>query len=88
MIAAMSSATTGLIGVALLLVAIAVGLLVGPKWWHWDSFIVLTLVLFVPLMMAFFIPLPIVIILNVAISHAVWLKKQGANHAKAITASH
>ena len=88
MIAAMSSATTGLIGVALLLIAIAVGLLVGPKWWHWGSFIVLTLVLFVPLMMAFFIPLPIVIILNVAISHAVWLKRQGANHAKTVIATH
>jgi len=87
MIAAMSSATAGLIGVALLLVAIAVGLLVGPKWWHWGSFIVLTLVLFVPLMMAFFIPLPIVVILNVAISHAVWLKKHGANDVKAVTAS-
>jgi len=58
------------IGVAMLLIAIAVGWTVGPKWWHWGSFIVLTLVLFVPLMMAFFVPLPIVIILNVAISHA------------------
>ena len=55
MIAAVSSLTTGLIGVALLAVAVVVGLLVGPKWWHWGSFIVLTLVLFVPLMMAFFI---------------------------------
>ena len=75
MIAAVSSLTTGLIGVALLVVAVVVGLLVGPKWWHWGSFIVLTLVLFIPLMMAFFIPLPIVIILNVAISHAVWVRK-------------
>ena len=88
MIATVSSTTTGLIGVALLLIAVVVGLLVGPKWWHWGSFIVLTLVLFVPLMMAFFIPLPIVVILNVAISHAVWLKKQGANDSQAITASH
>jgi len=39
------------------------------------------------LMMAFFIPLPIVVILNVAISHAVWLKKHGANDMKAVTAS-
>jgi hypothetical protein len=75
MIAAVSSLTTGLIGVALLAVAVVVGLLVGPKWWHWGSFIVLTLVLFVPLMMAFFIPLPVVIVLNVAISHAVWVKR-------------
>jgi hypothetical protein len=28
-------------------------------------------------MMAFFIPLPIVVVLNVAISHNIWLKRQG-----------
>ena len=66
------------IGVALLLGAVVAGLLVGPKWWHWGSFVVLTLVLFIPLMMSFFIPLPMVVILNVAISHNVWLRKQGA----------
>jgi hypothetical protein len=76
------------IGVAMLLVAIAVGWMVGPKWWHLGWFIVLTLVLFVPSMMAFFIPLPIVIILNVAMSHAGWLKEQGALDATGIPASH
>ena len=86
MIAAMSSATAGLIGVALLLAAFAVGLIVGPKWWHWGAVVVLTLVLFIPLMMAFFIPLPIVVILNVAISHAVWQNKHGAPDAKGVPA--
>jgi hypothetical protein len=76
MIAAMSSATAGFIGLALLVGAFLLGLIVGPKWWHWGSFVVLTLVLFIPLMMAFFIPLPIVVVLNVAISHSMWLKKQ------------
>ncbi|MGA2528210.1 MAG: hypothetical protein ABSG36_03495 [Acidimicrobiales bacterium] len=74
----MSSATAAVIGVVLLAGAVVVGLAVGPKWWHWGSFIVLTLVLFIPLMMAFFIPLPIVVILNVAISHNMWLRKHGA----------
>ncbi len=35
MIAAMSSTTAGVIGVALLLAAVVVGLVVGPKWWNW-----------------------------------------------------
>jgi hypothetical protein len=73
----MSSAAAAVIGVVLLVGAVIVGLAVGPKWWHWGSFIVLTLVLFIPLMMAFFIPLPIVVVLNVAISHNIWLKRQG-----------
>ena len=58
----------------------------GPKWWHWGSFIVLTVVLFIPLAMAFFIPLPIVVILNVAISHSVWMKKHGTAPGDGITA--
>jgi 4-amino-4-deoxy-L-arabinose transferase-like glycosyltransferase len=74
----MSSAAAAVIGVALLVGAVIVGLAVGPKWWHWGSFIVLTLVLFIPLMMAFFIPLPIVVVLNVAISHNIWLRKRSA----------
>jgi 4-amino-4-deoxy-L-arabinose transferase-like glycosyltransferase len=74
----MSSAAAAVIGVALLVGAVIVGLAVGPKWWHWGSFIVLTLVLFIPLMMAFFIPLPIVVVLNVAISHNIWLKQRSA----------
>jgi len=74
----MSSAAASVIGVALLVGAVIVGLAVGPKWWHWGSFIVLTLVLFIPLMMAFFIPLPIVVVLNVAISHNIWLRKRSA----------
>jgi F0F1-type ATP synthase assembly protein I len=78
MIAAMSSTTAGVIGVALLLAAVVVGLVVGPKWWNWRSFVALTLVLFIPLMMSFFIPLPIVIILNVVISHGIWQRKHGA----------
>lgn len=73
----MSSAIAAVIGVVLLVGAVVVGLVVGPKWWHWGSFIILTLVLFIPLMMAFFIPLPIVVILNVAISHAIWQKQHG-----------
>ena len=77
MIAAMSSETAALIGVALLAGAVFFGFVVGPKWWHWGSFVVLTIVLFIPLAMAFFIPLPIVVVLNVAISHSVWLKKHG-----------
>ncbi|MGA3351907.1 MAG: hypothetical protein ABSD85_01815 [Acidimicrobiales bacterium] len=81
----MSSATAGAIGVVLLIGAVVVGLAVGPKWWHWGSFIVLTLVLFIPLMMAFFIPLPIVVILNVAISHNIWLRKHGATPAHGIS---
>lgn len=76
-VAAMSSATAVVIGVVLLVGAVIVGVVVGPKWWHWGSFIVLTLVLFIPLMMAFFIPLPVVVVLNVAISHSIWQK----NHA-------
>ncbi|MGA3216401.1 MAG: hypothetical protein ABSD97_12025 [Acidimicrobiales bacterium] len=87
MIAAMSSATAGAIGLVLLAGAFVTGLLVGPKWWHWGSFVVLTLVLFIPLMMAFFIPLPIVIILNVAISHSMWLKKQNSRPVGGITPS-
>jgi hypothetical protein len=79
MIAAMSSETAALIGVALLAGAVFFGFVVGPKWWHWGSFIVLTIVLSIPLAMAFFIPLPIVVILNVAISHSAWLKKQGGS---------
>ena len=76
MIAAMSrSETATLIGVVLLVLVVVFGVLVGPKWWHWGSFIVLTIVLSIPLAMAFFIPLPIVVILNVAISHNVWLRK-------------
>jgi hypothetical protein len=74
----MSSATAAIIGVVLLVGAVITGLAVGPKWWHWGSFIVLTLVLFVPLMMAFFIPLPVVVVLNVAISHNMWLRKKNA----------
>lgn len=74
----MSSAAAAVIGVVLLVGAVIVGLAVGPKWWHWGSFIVLTLVLFIPLMMAFFIPLPIVVVLNVAISHNIWLRKRSA----------
>jgi hypothetical protein len=79
MIAAMSR-TEGatLIGVVLFALVVVFGFVVGPKWWHWGSFIVLTIVLFIPLAMAFFIPLPIVVILNVAISHNVWLKKHGS----------
>jgi hypothetical protein len=37
-------------------------------------------------MMAFFIPLPIVVILNVAISHAVWKNKHGAPDAQGVPA--
>jgi hypothetical protein len=87
MIASMSSATAGVIGVVLLVGAFVIGLVVGPKWWHWGSFVVLTLVLFIPLMMAFFIPLPIVIILNVALSHSMWLKKQNSTAVGSITPS-
>ena len=54
MIAATSSETATLIGVVLLLGVVAFGFAVGPKWWHWGSFIVLTVVLFIPLAMAFF----------------------------------
>ena len=86
MIAVTSSETAALIGVVLLLGAVAFGFLVGPKWWHWGSFIVLTVVLFIPLAMAFFIPLPIVVILNVAISHSVWMKKHGASPVDGLTA--
>ncbi len=86
MIAAMSSGTAALIGVLLLLVVVGFGFLVGPKWWHWGSFIVLTIVLAIPLAMAFFIPLPIVVILNVVISHNVWLRKHGASPMKGATA--
>ena len=76
MIAAMSrTETAALIGVVLLVLVVVFGFLVGPKWWHWGSFIVLTILLSIPLAMAFFIPLPIVVILNVAISHNVWLKR-------------
>jgi hypothetical protein len=79
MIAAMSrTETAALIGVVLLALVVLFGFVVGPKWWHWGSFIVLTIVLSIPLAMAFFIPLPIVVILNVAISHNVWLKKHGS----------
>ena len=84
MIAAMSSATATVIGVVSLLGAVVVGFVVGPKWWHWGSFIVLTIVLFIPLAMAFFIPLPIVVVLNVAISHNVWLRKQGAAPVRSV----
>ncbi len=86
MIAAMSSATATVIGVVSLSGAVVVGFVVGPKWWHWGSFIVLTIVLFIPLAMAFFIPLPIVVVLNVAISHNVWLKKHAVPPMKGITA--
>lgn len=81
----MSTEVAALIGVLLLAGAAVAGVLVGPKWWHWGSFVVLTLVLFVPLMMSFFIPLPMVIILNVAISHNVWLRRHPdqAPHAAA-----
>jgi cation transport ATPase len=79
MVAAMSrTETAALIGVVLLALVVVFGFVVGPKWWHWGSFIVLTIVLSIPLAMAFFIPLPIVVILNVAISHNVWLKKHGS----------
>lgn len=87
MIAAMSSEAAALIGVVLLAGVVVFGFVVGPKWWHWGSFVVLTLVLFIPLMMAFFIPLPIVIILNVAISHSMWLKKQNSRPVGGITPS-
>jgi hypothetical protein len=80
MIAAMSRTEVAtLIGVVLLAAVVVFGVVVGPKWWHWGSFIVLTIVLSIPLAMAFFIPLPIVVILNVAISHSAWLKKQGGS---------
>ena len=87
MIAAMSR-TEGatLIGVVLFALVVVFGFVVGPKWWHWGSFIVLTIVLFLPLAMAFFIPLPIVVVLNVAISHNVWLKKHAVPPMKGITA--
>jgi hypothetical protein len=79
MIAAMSrTETAALIGVVLLALVVVFGFMVGPKWWHWGSFIVLTILLSIPLAMAFFIPLPIVVILNVAISHNVWLRKHGS----------
>ncbi len=81
----MSSAIAAVIGVVLLVGAVVVGLVVGPKWWHWGSFIVLTLVLFIPLMMAFFIPLPIVVILNVVISHAMWQRKHGNTATDGLT---
>jgi hypothetical protein len=87
MLGTMSVSATSLIVVAFLLVAVVIGFLVGPKWWHWGSFFVLTVVLFIPLMMAFFIPLPMVIILNVAISHKVWLRKQGSQPVKGATAT-
>jgi len=87
MVAVMSSATATSIGLAFLLGAVVLGFAVGPKWWHWGSFIVLTIVLLIPLAMAFFIPLPIVVVLNVAISHSVWLKKHGAPSVKGLTAS-
>jgi len=86
MIAAMSSEAAALIGVVLLAGVVVFGFVVGPKWWHWGSFVVLTIILFIPLAMAFFIPLPIVVVLNVAISHSVWLKKQGASPVKGYTA--
>ena len=81
----MSTETAAVIGVVVLAAAAVAGVLVGPKWWHWGSFVVLTLVLFIPLMMSFFIPLPMVIILNVAISHNVWLRRHPADapHAPA-----
>jgi len=82
---AIPSAAATLIGVVLLLGVVVFGFVLGPKWWHWGSFIVLTIVLFIPLAMAFFIPLPIVVVLNVAISHSVWLKKHGAPTMKGIT---
>ena len=82
----MSSATAAVIGVVLLIGAVVVGIVVGPKWWHWGSFIILTLVLFIPLMMAFFIPLPVVVVLNVAISHTMWRKKHGEGPAESVTA--
>jgi hypothetical protein len=86
MIAAIPGAA--LVGVALLAVAVVFGFAVGPKWWHWGSFIVLMIVLSIPLAMAFFIPVPVVIVLNVAISHSVWLRKNGASPMKKVTALH
>ena len=80
----MSTGTAAVIGVVLLLGAVVTGRLVGPKWWHWGSFVVLTLVLFIPLMMAFFIPLPVVVVLNVAISHNVWLRKHGGGEVHGV----
>lgn len=79
----MSTELATVIGVVLLALAALAGVVVGPKWWHWGSFVVLTLVLFVPLMMSFFIPLPMVIILNVAISHNVWLRRHPADTPQA-----
>ena len=78
--------TAALIGSAFLLGAILVGLAVGPKWWHWGSFIILTIVLFIPLAMAFFIPLPMVIVLNVILSHRAWLNKHSVPPTKGVVA--
>lgn len=80
----MSSETAVVIGLVLLLAAVVTGFVVGPKWWHWGSFVVLTIVLFIPLMMAFFIPLPVVVVLNVAISHNVWLRKHGGTAVRSV----
>lgn len=71
----MSTETAVIVGGALLVGAFVAGLLVGPKWWNWRTFVALVLVLFIPLMMSFFIPLPMVILLNIAVSHAVWARK-------------
>jgi hypothetical protein len=84
---AMSSVTAGIIGVVLLAGAVMVGILVGPKWWHWGSFVVLTLVLFIPLMMAFFIPLPVVVVLNVAISHSMWQRRHASPSVESVASS-
>jgi hypothetical protein len=73
----MSSATATLIGLALLLGAVVLGFAVGPKWWNWGYFLVLSIALIIPLAIMLFLPFPLLILLNVFISHAVWLKRHG-----------
>jgi hypothetical protein len=83
----MSSATATLIGWALLLGFVVLGFAVGPKWWNWGSFLVLSIVLIIPLAIMLFLPFPLLILLNVVISHAVWLKRHGETPVRTVAAS-